>query len=86
MRDLSKIRLVQRSCVAVQNAQWVSSQITWNMDQAHKMIGMYEDATANIVTVPVSYYQQTNDNTDWYYRWQTAVGIMTWDLTAYDDT
>jgi hypothetical protein len=86
VRDLSKIRLVQRSCVAVQNANWVSSQITWNMDQAHKMIGMYEDATANIVTVPVSYYQQSSDKTDWWWHWQTAVGIMTWDLAAYDDT
>jgi hypothetical protein len=86
VRDLSKIRLVQRSCVAVQNANWVSSQITWNMDQAHKMIGMYEDSTANIVTVPVSYYQQSSDKTDWWWRWQTAVGIMTWDLAAYDDT
>src|SRR6266850_4159718 len=50
------------------------------------MIGMYEDATANIVTVPVSYYQQNDDKTDWWYRWQTAVGIMAWDLSAYDDT
>jgi hypothetical protein len=86
VRDLSKIRLVQRSCVAVQNAQWVGSDITWNMDQAHKMIGMYSDATANIVTVPVSYYKQNNEKTDWWYQWQTAVGIMSWDLTAYDDT
>jgi hypothetical protein len=86
VRDLSKIRLVQRSCVAVQDANWVSSQITWNMDQAHKMIGMYEDSTANIITVPVSYYQQTTDKNDWWWRWQTAVGIMAWDLTAYDDT
>ncbi|HVX97925.1 MAG TPA: beta-propeller domain-containing protein [Polyangia bacterium] len=85
-RDLTKLRLVQRSCVAVQNANWVSSQLTWNMDQAHKMIGMYEDATANIVTVPVSYWQENDDKTDWWYRWQTAVGIMTWDLSAYDDT
>jgi hypothetical protein len=86
VRDLSKIRLVQRSCVAVQNAQWVSSQLTWNMDQAHKMIGMYEDATANVVTVPVSYWQENDDKSDYWYRWQTAVGIMTWDLSVYDDT
>ncbi|HVZ74341.1 MAG TPA: beta-propeller domain-containing protein [Polyangia bacterium] len=86
VRDLANIRLVQRGCVAVKNAQWVSSQITWNMDQAHKMIGMFSDATANVVTVPVSYYQRT-DEKDWYwYGYQTAVGIMSWDLTKYDDT
>jgi hypothetical protein len=86
VRDLAKIRLVQRGCVAVQNASWVSSQITWNMDQAHKMIGMYEDGTVNLVTVPVSYYQENDDKDDWWWRWQTAVGIMAWDLSAYDDT
>lgn len=87
VRDLNKVRLVQRQCVAVQNAEWVSSQLTWNQDQAHKMIGMFSDQTTNVVTVPVSYYVKNNPNDDWWwYRWQTAVGIMTWDLSKYDDT
>jgi hypothetical protein len=86
VRDLTKIRLVQRGCVAVKNAQWVSSQLTWNMDQAHKMIGMFSDATANVVTVPVSYYQRNDDKDWWWYGYQTAVGIMSWDLSKYDDT
>jgi hypothetical protein len=86
VRDLANIRLVQRKCVAVQNAAWVSSQLTWNMDQAHKMIGMFSDATANVVTVPVSYYQRNEDKDWWWYGYQTAVGIMSWDLAAYDAT
>jgi hypothetical protein len=87
VRDLNNVRLVQRQCVAVQNAEWVSSQLTWNQDQAHKMIGMFSDQTTNVVTVPVSYYVKNNPSDDWWwYRWQTAVGIMTWDLSKYDDT
>ncbi len=87
VRDLAKVRLVQRQCVAVQNAEWVGSQLTWNQDQAHKMIGMYSDDTTNLVTVPVSYYVKSDANDDWWwYRWQTAVGIMTWDLSKYDDS
>ncbi len=84
VRDLANIHLVQRQCVAIQNASWVTSDISWNLDQAHKMIGMFSDAAANVVTVPVSYYKQTNDKDAWWYGYETAVGSMTWDLGAYD--
>ena len=87
VRDLTKIRLVQRQCVAVQNAEWVGSQITWNLDQAHKMIGMYSDSQANVVTVPVYYWTKSDPNDDWWWQqFKSAVGIMAWDLTKYDDT
>lgn len=87
VRDLTKVRLVQRQCVAVQNAEWVTSQINWNLDQAHKMIGMYSDSQANVVTVPVSYYAKSDPNDEWWwYQYQSAVGIMAWDLSKYDDT
>ncbi|MGB8295517.1 MAG: beta-propeller domain-containing protein [Polyangia bacterium] len=87
VRDLTNIRLVQRQCVAVQNAEWVSSDITWNLDQAHKMIGMYSDSTANVVTVPVYYWTKSDPNDDWWWQqFKSAVGIMAWDLTKYDDT
>jgi hypothetical protein len=87
VRDLTKIRLVQRQCVAVQNAEWVGSDITWNLDQAHKMIGMYSDSQANVVTVPVYYWTKSDPNDDWWwYQYKSAVGIMAWDLTKYDDT
>jgi hypothetical protein len=87
VRDLTKVRLVQRQCVAVQNAQWVGSQITWNLDQAHKMIGMYSDSQANVVTVPVYYWTKSDPNDDWWWQqFKSAVGIMAWDLTKYDDT
>ncbi len=86
VRDLSKIRLVQRQCVAVQNAGWgVSSQLTWNMDQAHKMLGMHADGDLNVITVPVSYSKKNEDGDWWWSKWETAVGIMSWDLTKYDD-
>ena len=67
VRDLTNIRLVQRQCVAVQNAEWVGSDITWNLDQAHKMIGMYSDSTANVVTVPVYYWTKSDPNDDWWW-------------------
>jgi hypothetical protein len=86
--DLLNIRLVQRQCVQIKNAGWVGSELTWNLDQAHKMLGMHQDGDLNVITVPVSYYTRT-DNTkeDWWYdRYQTAVGIMSWDVTRYDPT
>ncbi len=87
VRDLSKVRLVQRQCVTVDGAQWgTTSQVNSNLDQAHKMIGMYSDAEANVVTVPVSYYTKSAATDWWYYQYKTAVGIMSWDLSKYDDT
>jgi hypothetical protein len=88
VRDLSKIRLVQRKCLDIANAGWVSSQVTWNLDQAHKMIGLSSDGTTNVLTVPVSYSvpDQSDPNGWYYYRYETAVGIMSWDLSQYRDT
>jgi hypothetical protein len=83
VQDLNKIRLVQRECVAVKNASWVSSELNWNLDQAHKMIGMHSDGKVNVITVPVYYYKKSTDGW-WYYGYETAVGMMTWDLTKYD--
>ena len=87
VRDLTKVRLVQRQCVTVAGAAWgTGSAVTSNLDQAHKMIGMYSDAQANVITVPVYYYTKSATNDWWWYNYQTAVGIMAWDLTKYDDT
>ena len=85
VRNLDAIKLVQRQCVAV-DADWVSSEISWNLDQAHKMIGMQSDGTTNVITVPVSYSKRSNDTSNgwWWYQWETAVGIMSWDVTKYD--
>ncbi|MCA9668900.1 MAG: beta-propeller domain-containing protein [Myxococcales bacterium] len=85
VRDLNNIKLVQRQCVAVQNASWVSSGVNNNLDQAHKMIGMFSDGRVNAVTVPVYYYVKNEDNPSWwYYRYETAIGVMTWDTSKYD--
>jgi hypothetical protein len=87
VRDLAKVRLVQRQCVTVEGAAWgTGSGITWNLDQARKMIGMHSDAEANTITVPVYYYTKSSVTDWWWYQYQTAVGIMAWDLTKYDDT
>jgi hypothetical protein len=83
VRDLGAIRLVQRQCVAV-DGDWVSSEVTWNLDQAHKLIGMESDGTTNVITVPVSYAKRTAASDWWWYRQETAVGIMAWDVSAYD--
>jgi hypothetical protein len=87
VRDLGKIRLVQRKCLDIANSGWVSSNVTWNLDQAHKMIGLETDGTTSVLTVPVSYTVQDTTNKDWYwYRYETAVGIMSWDIAQYNDT
>jgi hypothetical protein len=88
VRDLSKIRLVQRKCLDIANAGWVSSQVTWNLDQAHKMIGLESDGSTNVLTVPVSYSVQDASAGDgwYYYRYETAVGILSWDLGQYRDS
>jgi hypothetical protein len=84
VQDLARIRLVQRQCVQVQDADWVSSAVTWNLDQAHKMLGMQSDGTVNVITVPISYWKRSQANEWWYDNFQTAVGIMSWDLDRYD--
>jgi hypothetical protein len=84
-RELTNIRLVQRQCVKIENAAWVGSEVTWNLDQAHKMLGMHADGNLNVITVPVSYYTRSDTKEGWWYeRFQTAVGIMSWDLSRYD--
>ncbi len=87
VRALGAIRLVQRKCVEVKNTDWVTSELTWNLDQAHKMIGLFSDATANVVTVPVTYYAKENADDGWYwYNPKSAVGVMSYDLSRYDPT
>lgn len=88
VQDLTKIRLVQRKCIAIKNAGWTGSQITWNQDQAHKMLGMFADGNLNVLTVPVSYDTKEDlpNSWGWWYHWQTAVGLLSWDLSLYDPT
>ncbi len=84
VRNLANIRLVQRKCLDIANAGWVSSSVTWNLDQAHKLIGLQSDGNTNVLTVPVSYGVQSDSEDGWYwYRWETAVGIVSWDLSQY---
>jgi hypothetical protein len=86
VQDLNKIRLVERKCVAVKDASFVGSSVNWNLDQAHKMIGMHSDQTANVITVPVYYYTKSDNDGWWWYEYKTAVGMMTWDLDKYDSS
>ncbi|MCA9666714.1 MAG: beta-propeller domain-containing protein [Myxococcales bacterium] len=86
VRDLAKIRLVQRKCVAVENASWIGSAVNQNLDQAHKLIGMHSDGLVNVLTVPVYYSKKVerSDSRWWWYRYETAVGVLSWDLSKYD--
>jgi hypothetical protein len=86
VQDLNKIRLVQRRCVEAGDTHGVSSQVNWNRDQAHKMIGMHSDGRANVLTIPVQYSRKTDEHGWYYYRYETAVGMMSWDLSKYDPT
>jgi hypothetical protein len=52
VRDLARIRLVQRQCVAIDNAVWSGSAVQWDLDQAHKMIGMHSDGTSTCSPCP----------------------------------
>ncbi len=85
VQNLSAIRLVQRKCVTVNNAAWVWSELNFNLDQAHKMLGMHSDAKASVISVPVNYYSKVDPlNGWWWYRPESAVGLMSFDLAAYD--
>lgn len=85
VQDLSNIRLVQRKCVAVEKGSWVNSEVNWNLDQAHKLIGIQSDGIKNVITVPVSYSRPIDDPQGWrWYKSETAVGVMAWDLNRYD--
>jgi hypothetical protein len=87
VQDLDNIRLVQRSCVAVNSGRWQSSSITWNQDQAHKMLGMYSEEGLNLLAVPVTFYESMEGENNWNWHWyeqRSAVGLMKWDLDAYD--
>ncbi|MCB9555835.1 MAG: beta-propeller domain-containing protein [Deltaproteobacteria bacterium] len=84
VKNLNAIRLVQRQCVAVDNASWINSAVNFDLDQAHKLIGMYSDSRANVLTVPVFYYKKEGPEDWWWYRYETAVGMMTWDVTKDD--
>jgi len=84
VRDLNAIKLVQRKCVAIDSAAWVGSEVNWNLDQAHKIIGMHSDGKVNVVTVPVYYYKENKENAWWWYHYETAVGLMSWDVTKFD--
>lgn len=87
VRDSAAIRLVQRKCVTVNDASWVWSDINWNLDQAAKMIGLYSDARASVVSVPVNYYAKVDTQSAWWwYRPESAVGLMSFDTRAYDPT
>lgn len=81
VQNTGKARLVQRKCIALKNARWTSSAINWNLDQAHKMIGMYSAKDLNLLTVPVNY--STVNERGWY-EYKSAIGILRWDLSKYD--
>jgi hypothetical protein len=87
VQDTSKVRLVQRKCVTIKDAQWIGSEVNFNLDQAHKMIGLYSDQLVNLVSVPVHYTKKTANAGGWDdYKSETAVGMLGWDLTKYDPT
>ena len=87
VQDLDNIRLVQRSCVGVNSGKWSSSSISWNQDQAHKMLGMYSEDDLNLLAIPVTFYESMSGDWGWSWHWyeqRSAVGMMRWDLAAYD--
>ena len=86
VRNLNKARLVQRKCIRIKNAGWMSSEINWNLDQAHKMIGLQHAGKVSLLTLPVSYYTRNNERGWWWSSYKSAIGVMQIDLAKYDDT
>ncbi|MCB9640508.1 MAG: beta-propeller domain-containing protein [Myxococcales bacterium] len=82
VRDLTKPKLVQRRCVGVNvKADIVSSEVNWDLDQAHKQIGFYSEGNTHLISVPVEFsYREEGVLKDY-----TAVGLMRWDLGRYDE-
>lgn len=82
VRDIDKIRLVQRRCVSVNpNIKVTSSEINWDRDQAHKLVGVFQSPGRNLISVPVQYDQLV----DGAFQTRAVVGLMQWDLSRYDD-
>lgn len=87
VEDATKVRLVQRKCVTVNDAAFVGSEVNWNLDQAHKLIGLHEGGLVNLVAVPVHYTRKVPTASGWdAYKSETATGLLSWDLTKYDRT
>lgn len=86
VRDLDNIALIDRQCVEIKGSSWSHSNVLWNYDQAHKMIGVYDGSDANIVTVPVSSWIDSGVDKKYSFgHYASLVGIMSWDLTRYLD-
>ena len=84
VRKLDSVRLVQRRCVDVSHTSWVGSPVNLDLDQAHKMIGLHSDGETNLIAVPVHYYRSAAQATRYVNRFESAVGLMSWDLERYD--
>jgi len=83
VRDTDAIRLIQRKCVLIQGASWIGSEVNRNLGQAHKMIALHQIGKRYIVTVPV-YYRTPRKEGRFGGRYETGVGMMEWDFSAYD--
>ncbi|MBU52523.1 MAG: hypothetical protein CL920_27830 [Deltaproteobacteria bacterium] len=82
VRDLRKIRLVQRKCLG--NKYRVSrSQVNQNRDQAHKMVSVYQDGKVNLLSVPFYVYGVRRWRRWHRYGWRSAIGVLSWDLARY---
>jgi hypothetical protein len=90
VRDLGRMRMVQRRCDAAQDATGVGALVDPNeLHQVHKLLGGLTDGPLDLLTVPLA-YSVREDNLPawwpnwWWERWQSAVGLFSWDLSAVD--
>jgi len=84
VRDLSKLVLVDRECLYIKGGQGSYSAVTWNYDQAHKMLGIHDTAELNLITVPASTWIEGDEDSNYPYGHQASiVGAMSWNLSQY---
>jgi hypothetical protein len=89
-RDPGGPRVAQRLCVKLPgDAGGTGLRSSWNLDQAHKLLGTFAEGSLNVLTVPLWFARRqeiADPSVGWYYQWQTAVGLASWDLSRLDDT
>jgi hypothetical protein len=90
VRDLGRMRVVQRRCVVAPEATTaLAAPFDPNeRDQVHKLLGGLTDGSLHLLTVPLAFSVREGLPawwpSWWWERWQSAVGLFSWDLSPVD--
>ena len=88
VRDPGTPRLAQRLCLSVPGADRAGTRLdnAWALGEVHKLLGMFSEGNLNILSIPIWFAQRqevAEPPAQFFYRWTTAVSLVTWDLSRY---